>query len=103
LLETTDKKRAPDLLGVYNQYIQQKVFAMRFHTGPEFIEVLQSIAEDRPADYTAEIVSDEPHAFKSKDHLTRLQHVASRLRSLVIVVVASEWILLLICACMLFC
>jgi hypothetical protein len=63
---------------------------MLFYIGPEFIEVLQSLVANRPADDTSAIVSERPHAYKSKDSLTPLQQVASRLRSLVVVVATGS-------------
>jgi hypothetical protein len=76
---------------------------VHLYIGPEFVEALQSLAADRPAEDTPVTVSERPHACKTKDRITPLQHVAFRLRSFVVVVVTVEWILLIICASMLFC
>lgn len=75
---------------------------MPFYIGPEFIEVLQSFVGNRPAEYTL-TVSEGSRACNSKDQLTRLQHVAFRIRSVVKAVATVELILLLICAFILFC
>ena len=76
---------------------------MHFYIGPEFVEVLQSLTADRPVKGPSVAVAERPHACKGEDRPTLLQHVALRSRSLVVAVVTVEWILLLICAWMLFC
>ena len=76
---------------------------MHFYIGPELVEVLQSLTADRPAKDPSVTVSERPHACKSKDRPTPLQHVAFRPGSFVTAVVTVEWILLLICAWMLLC
>jgi hypothetical protein len=76
---------------------------VHFYIGPEFVEILQSLTADRPVEDPSVAVSERPHTCKSKDHPTPLQHVALRPGSFVTAVVTVEWILLLICAWMLFC
>ena len=75
---------------------------MHFYIGPECVEVLQSLTADRPVKDPSVAVSERPHACKSKDRPTPFQHVALRPGSFVTAVVTVEWILLLICAWMLF-
>ena len=76
---------------------------MHFYIGREFVEVLQSLTAGRPIEDPSVAVSERPHVCKSKDRPTPLQHVALRPGSFVTALVPVEWILLLICAWMLFC
>lgn len=67
------------------------------------LKLIQRVATLRLAEHTLVIVAEEPPACDSKDRSTHFQHVASRLRALLEIAITDAWILLLICACMLFC
>jgi hypothetical protein len=53
------------------------------YIAPEFVEALKPLAADRWVTDTSPDISSKPLGEKRKDHLTPLQWVTARLRSLI--------------------
>jgi hypothetical protein len=66
-------------------------------------ELMQPVATHGPVEHTSVIVLEGLHVGKSKHQIIHLRHGVLRLHSLGEVVIIGEWVLLLLCACMLFC
>lgn len=64
---------------------------------------VRPVAAHGPVENTSVIVSAELQVCRSRHHITHLQHGALRLHSVGEAAIIGEWILFLLCACMLFC
>ena len=63
------------------------------HIGPEFVEALKTLANDRLVKDTAPDVSPKPLVGKKKDHPTPLRRVTGRLRSFIVAVGTNKLVL----------
>ena len=69
---------------------------MCFHIGPEFVEALTSRAVDKSAVDTSPVVSDGTRPSEGHEHLTTLEHLASRLRAFLLAGVTIKWLLFML-------
>ena len=73
---------------------------MCFHIGPEFVEALTSRAADNSAVDKSAVVSDGMHPSEGQEHLTAIEHLASRLRAFPLAGVTSKWLLFILWVCL---
>jgi hypothetical protein len=71
-----------------------------FHIGPEFVEALTSRGVDKSAIDTSPAVSDGTHPSEGQERLTTFEHLASRLRALLLAGVTIKWLLFILWACL---
>jgi hypothetical protein len=73
---------------------------MCFHIGAEFVEALTSRAADESAVDTSPEISDSTHPSEGQEHVTTFEHLASRLRALILAGVTIKWLLFILWACL---
>jgi hypothetical protein len=70
------------------------------HMGPEFIEVLRSLATNKPAIDTSRATSQSTPACKRLDRLGPFQRVTRLVLSRILAVMTSKWMICLILCCL---
>jgi hypothetical protein len=70
------------------------------YIGQEIVETLRSFAIARPTTETSQAASQSPPACKGQDRLTPSRRVPFRLRSMIVAVVTSKWMIYLLLICL---
>jgi hypothetical protein len=70
------------------------------YIGQEIVEILRSFAIARPTIETSQAASQSPPSGKGQDRLTSSQRGPFRLRSMIVAVVTSKWMIYLILICL---
>jgi hypothetical protein len=66
------------------------------YIGHEFVEVLWSLATDKPATDTSRAVSQSPAACEGRDRVAPFRHVTLCVLSRIVAIVRSEWMIYVI-------